>query len=59
MLNCAMCDRPLRECCDIYHEVVDSMTDEEFVICGDCAAQLGIAEAEYLKGTGKGNSYES
>ena len=44
MLRCAMCDKPIRECCDIYFEAQDATTGEDVVLCGDCAAQLEAEE---------------
>lgn len=40
MLRCAGCDRPIRECCDIYVVAMDTTTGEEAVLCGECAAAL-------------------
>lgn len=42
MLHCALCDKPIRECCDIYVTATDTTTGEEAVLCGDCAAALEV-----------------
>lgn len=39
MLTCAMCGKPMRECCDIYH-VAKNKQGRECIICGDCAEEL-------------------
>lgn len=44
MLRCAMCDKPLRECCDIFETAYDAETGEEVVLCGECAVQVEAAE---------------
>lgn len=40
MLRCAMCDREIKECCDIYEEAEDTATGKDVVLCGDFAAQV-------------------
>ena len=39
MLTCAMCDRVIRECCDIFFEAVDA-EGRDCVLCGECAAKV-------------------
>ena len=39
MLTCAICGKPMQECCDIYH-VAKNKQGRECVICGDCAEEL-------------------
>lgn len=36
MISCAICGRPLQECCDIYVEAIDRWTGADVVICGSC-----------------------
>ena len=36
MLTCAMCGKPLKECCDIYVEAEDTATGKDVVLCGEC-----------------------
>lgn len=42
MLTCGNCERPLKECCDIFYEAVDKRgeADRECVVCGECADAL-------------------
>lgn len=47
MLTCAMCGKPMRDACDIYH-VAKNKQGRECVICGDCAEELE-AYAERLR----------
>lgn len=44
MLRCAMCDKPLKECCDIFVEAYDTVTGQDVVLCGECAVQVEAAE---------------
>ena len=39
MLTCAMCDKVIRECCDIYYEATDA-EGRDCVLCGECAAEI-------------------
>lgn len=41
MLRCAICNRPLKECCDLFHEARDE-NGNEVVICYDCALANNI-----------------
>lgn len=36
MLRCAICQKPLRECCDLFHEAIDEQGND-VVICYECA----------------------
>lgn len=49
MLRCAMCDKPLRECCDIFETAYDAETGEEVVLCGECAVQVEAQEDDDVK----------
>lgn len=47
MLTCAMCGKPMQECCDIFYEAEDE-AGNSVVICGDCASLMAfIDSAEY------------
>lgn len=46
MLVCANCGKVLKECCDIFVECENKTTGEDCVVCGDCAADLGLADGE-------------
>lgn len=41
MLRCAICQKPLRECCDLFHEAIDEK-GETVVICYECAEEHKI-----------------
>ena len=47
MLTCAICGRPLRECCDIYYEATDEQ-GRDCVLCGDCADELDAEEERHI-----------
>ena len=38
MLRCAICEKPLRECCDLFHEAEDEFGNN-VVICNECAIE--------------------
>lgn len=52
MLRCAMCDKPLRECCDVYVGAYDEC-GHEVTLCGDCAVQVEILEDDDVKQEGE------
>lgn len=41
MLSCEMCGKPLKECCDLFHEAV---TDEgkDVVVCNECVIEHNL-----------------
>lgn len=41
MLVCVLCGKVLKECCDIFHEVVDE-EGNEYVVCGECALKNNL-----------------
>lgn len=41
MLRCAICQKPLRECCDLFHEALDE-NGNDVVICYECAEKHQI-----------------
>ena len=45
MLRCAGCDKPIRECCDIYFEATD-LNGKSCVLCGECAEKYAAPEDE-------------
>lgn len=45
MISCAMCGKPLKECCDLFYEAVTE-DGEEVVVCADCVAEYGIETEE-------------
>lgn len=45
MISCAMCGKPLKECCDLFYEAVTE-DGEEVVVCADCVAEHGIETEE-------------
>ncbi len=57
MLRCAICQKPLRECCDLFHEALDE-DGNDVVICYECAEKHEIpfedesAAAENAKNAG-------
>ncbi|WP_281681033.1 hypothetical protein [Synergistes jonesii] len=55
MLRCAICEKPLRECCDLFHEAEDEFGNN-VVICNECAIEHKIPfedEAEKPEGEGE------
>ncbi|MDO4953348.1 MAG: hypothetical protein Q4E34_05945 [Synergistaceae bacterium] len=40
MLVYANCGRVLKECCDIFVEVVDENGNDAGVVCGECVAEI-------------------
>lgn len=46
MLACAMCGKPIRECCDIFYEAETEEGEEVVVVCGDCVAEHDIKMVE-------------
>lgn len=42
MISCAICNRPLQECCDIYFDALDRWTGADVVICGSCVDEHNI-----------------
>lgn len=49
MLRCAICQKALRECCDLFHEAVDEK-GEDVVICFDCAEEHKIPFDDEVSG---------
>lgn len=45
MLTCAMCGKPLKECCDLFYEAVTE-DGEDVVVCADCVTEHGIETEE-------------
>lgn len=41
MLSCAMCGKPLKECCDLFYEATDE-EGNDVVVCGDCVVEHNI-----------------
>ncbi|MCC8184108.1 hypothetical protein [Cloacibacillus porcorum] len=41
MLRCEICQKPLKECCDLFHEAEDE-NGNSVVICYECAEEHKI-----------------
>lgn len=53
LLRCANCDRPLKECCDIFEEAWDDKGND-VVLCGICVAELDAkGELGYMERKGE------
>lgn len=45
MLSCAMCGKPLKECCDLFYEAITA-DGEEVVICNECVTEHEVGTEE-------------
>lgn len=41
MLSCYLCDRVIKECCDIFYEAATE-DGETVVVCGECALEHNL-----------------